>query len=317
MNPARRRAAGFPRKAPWPSARRHHRRGRAGFMLVAVLWILGALAAFVSVYSVYVSGTAAASAARDDALLAPGLASAAVELAALRLVAVPKASRPTHGEVAFRMGRAAVAAVFLNEAARIDLNMAPRELLVGLFTTLGAQPEAAGNHADRIMAFRSPPSGDQEHEATIYRQAGLGHGPRGAPFVQVEELWRVAGLPPALVALALPHLTVFSGRAEVDAGDADPVVRAALSAGAGAPAGGGEPPPAPPPGTGTGTGTEASDAVRVTVRMDFDSGRSRTAEAVILVRDFGTDPYRVLSWREDDLAPPPRPVPPPRRGPRS
>ncbi|QRG08066.1 general secretion pathway protein GspK [Xanthobacter dioxanivorans] len=273
------------------------RQGTRGFILVAVLWILAALAGFVAVYSVYVSGTAMASAARDEGHLARSLATAAVELSAYRLVSVPKDRRPTHGEVSLRMGRASVVAEFRDEAARIDLNAAPRELLAGLFVALGAQPEAADGYADRILAFRSPPSGAQEAEAAIYRDAGLGHGPRGAPFVHVDEIWRVAGLPPALVGAALAHVTVFSGRGAVNADEADPVVRAALpdalrpavSAPAAVPAG--TAPAAPP--------AERSDAVRVSVRIAFDGGRQRAAEAVILVRDFGTDPYRVLSWRED------------------
>ena len=45
--------------------------------------------------------------------------------------------------------------------------------------------------------------------------------------------------------------------------------------------------------------------MRVTVRIDFDNGQVRAAEAVILIRDFGDDPYRVLSWRDDIHVPAP------------
>ncbi|MET3355587.1 UNVERIFIED_ORG: general secretion pathway protein K [Xanthobacter viscosus] len=284
---------------------------RAGFILVAVLWILAALATLATVYAVYISSTATAAAVRDDSIIAHGLATAAVEIAALRLIAVPKDKRPSSGEVAFRMGKANVSASFVGEAARIDLNAAPKELLAGLFAALGAQPEAAADHADRILGFRAPPSGDGGREAELYRDAGLDHGPRGAPFVHVEEIWRVVGLPPTLVEQALPHLTVFSGRGEINAADADPVVRAALPGAAPPDAGGGAGAPAAPPAALPGTSREASDAVRVRILMEFDTGRRRAAEAVILLRDFGDDPYRVLSWREDaDLpaeAPPPRP----------
>ena len=286
---------------------------RAGFILVAVLWILAALATLATAYAVYISGSAAAASVRDDSLVAHGLATAAVEIAALRLVAVPKDKRPSSGEVAFRMGKAAVSATFTGEAARIDLNAAPRDLLAGLFTALGARQDAATDYADRILGFRTPPSGDGGREAALYRDAGLDYGPRGAPFVHVEEIWRVVGLPPALVEQALPHLTVFSGRGEINTADADPVVRAAL-------------PGAPPPDAGNTDGTqaapavppgtirEASDAVRVRIRMDFDNGRQRAAEAVILLRDFGDDPYRVLSWREDADLPVEAPAPPRPKG---
>ncbi|MFG1243067.1 type II secretion system protein GspK [Xanthobacter sp. V7C-4] len=282
----------------------------AGFILVAVLWILAALATLATVYAVYISSTATSAAVRDDSLIAHGLATAAVEIAALRLIAVPKDKRPSSGEVAFRMGKASVSASFVGEAARIDLNAAPKDLIAGLFVALGAQPEAAADYADRILGFRTPSSGDGGREAGLYRDAGLDYEPRGAPFVHVEEIWRVVGLPPALVERALPHLTVFSGRGEINAADADPVVRAAL-AGATPPAAGGGEGGQAAPAVLPDTIREASDAVRVHIIMAFDNGRRRAAEAVILLRDFGDDPYRVLSWREDaDLpaeAPPPRP----------
>lgn len=283
-----------------------------GFILVTVLWILGALATLVSVYAVYVANTAMAAAVRNDGLAAHGLVTAAVELAAHRVASVAKDQRPTHGALAFRMSKADVAVTFRDESARIDLNAAPRELLAGLFVTLGARPEEADHHADRIVAWRAPASGDTpDGEASLYRDAGLDYGPRGAPFVHVEELWLVTGLPSALVERALRHLTVYSGRPEVNEREADPVVLASL------PGVSPERPSAMPSPDGradangaapaAGTTTEAGDAVRVTVRIAFDNGSVQLAEAVILVRDFGDDPYRVLSWREDaDIeAPPP------------
>ena len=121
-----------------------------------------------------------------------------------------------------------------------------------------------------------------------------------------DELWRVPGLPADLVARAMPFLTVYSGRSEVRAGAASPLVLAALPAAAadtgGAAREGG-------PATAPGTTTEPGESVRIFVRVRFDSGRSRTAEAVVLLRDFGTDPFRILFWRDD--APTPD-TPPPR-----
>lgn len=280
----------------------------AGFILVAVLWILIALAAVVSAYALYLSNTAQSVRVRDDALIAESLASAAVELAAGQLVNVPKARRPTHGEVVFRMDGAEVVASFQDETARIDLNSAPKELLAGLFSALGARPEAAQDYAAGILAWRAPGAAGgtgEGAETARYRDARLPYGPRGGAFVHAEELWRVAGLPPELVAAALPHLTVYSGRPQVNEADADPVVRAALAAakpadgrGASARSGGDEP----------AAFTQPGDTVRVTVTIVFDNGRRRSAEAVLLLRDFGTDPFRVLTWRLDPPAPAIRPT---------
>lgn len=280
-------------------------RGDDGFILVAVLWILAALATLVSIHAVYVSDSAASAAVRGDALAADSLATAAVELAAHRLAALPPAKRPTSGEVSFAAGAARVRAVFLEESARIDINAAPQELLAGLFATLGARPEAAEVYARHIVDWRSPAAAAQA--GADYREAGLAYGPRGAPFIHVDELWLVAGLPADLVAAALPHLTVFSGQAEVNRREADAVVGSALDLAA---RGGsavttgrdGQQVAVAPTAAG-----EPSDAVRVSVSVDLGAGRRRTREAVILVRDFGDAPYRVLSWR-DDVEPPAAPA---------
>src|SRR5262245_7111534 len=122
---------------------RTHRRDQAafdGFILVAVLWVLGALAALASIYTIYIANTALGVAVNDDAVQADAVASAAVELAAYELLKAPEDNRPTRGAFTFRMRRAQIAVEFCSEAARIDLNEAPKELLAGLFGVLGAQP---------------------------------------------------------------------------------------------------------------------------------------------------------------------------------
>lgn len=292
------------------SARPHHqgRSGERGFVLVAVLWILVALASFTAVYAVYVSDTAVSAAARDEGFLAQGLTTAAVELAALRLLSAPKDKRPTSGQVSFHMNKASVTADFRGERARIDLNSASRELLTALFTVLGAQAEAAGRYADAIVAWRSPNGRAAQEEA--YRDAGLDYGPRGGPFVHTQEIWRIPGLPRALMTAALPHFTVYSGRREINMEIADPVVRAAMKAAGGT----GEAGEGPVSGdsedggvqvaSAAGITSQGGDAVRVRVHIAFDNGRQRDAEAVILLNEFEDDPYRVLTWSDDaDPAP--------------
>src|SRR5215470_8435001 len=182
------------------SARRGRRTASDGFVLVAVLWILSALAALAAIYAIYVANTAMAVAGDDDAVEAEALMSASVELTAYQLLQAGADKRPTRGSFDFRLGRAHVAVEFCSEAARIDLNEAPKELLAGLFIALGAQPDAARQYAARIIGWRTrPKSGAQDAEASLYRAAGLAYLPRGAPFDHVGELWLVLGLPPELV----------------------------------------------------------------------------------------------------------------------
>src|SRR5215470_277467 len=277
-----------------------------GFVLVAVLWILSALAALAAIYAIYVANTAVAVAGSDDAIEADALLSASVELTAFQLFGMPTQARPTRGAFDFRLGRANVAVEFCSEAARVDLNEAPKELLSGLFIALGAQPDAARQYADRVVGWRTTPkTGERDEEAALYRASGLPYFPRGAPFEHAGELGLVLGLPPALVERALPHITVFSGLDRINARDAAPEVLAAIP--------GMTPDTLAGPGRAASAATrsgaqplvtsEGSPATRVTARISFDNGRRIASEAVILPGD-GSEPFRILSWRADIDVPP-------------
>jgi general secretion pathway protein K len=277
-----------------------------GFVLVAVLWILSALAALAAIYAIYVANTAMAVAGSDDAIEADALMSASVELTAYQLFGMPTQARPTRGVFDFRLGRANVAVEFCSEAARVDLNEAPKELLSGLFIALGAQPDAARQYADRVVGWRTTPQKDErDEEAALYRAAGLPYFPRGAPFEHVGELGLILGLPPALVERALPHVTVFSGLDRINARDAAPEVLAAIPrmtpdafTGAGRAASA-----ATRPNDQTFVTPEGSAATRVIARISFDNGRRIASEAVILPGD-SNEPFRILSWRADIDVPP-------------
>ena len=293
------------------TARRHDRMASDGFILVAVLWVLGALAALASIYALYVANTAMAVAINDDAVKANALTAGAVELAAFELLKAPEDRRPTRGAFTFRLRSAQIAVEFCSEAARIDLNAAPKELFSGLFGALGAHPNDAAQYADRIIGWRTTPSDNaQDKEASLYGAAGLSYAPRAAPFEHVDELWLVLGLPPSMVERAMSYVTVYSGRPEINVLDAAPEVIAALPemtserlsaflGERGLLARGGKPSDLARLGPGRANATiEGSKATRVTVRIALDNGRRINSEAVILV-DGGDEPFRVLSWRAD------------------
>jgi general secretion pathway protein K len=284
-----------------------------GFILVAVLWILGGLAVLAAVYTLYVVNAATSLAVNNDRIEADASVSAALELTAYYLGAVKPEERPTSGQFNFRIGGANIAVGFRSEAGRIDLNNAPKELLAGLFRVLGADADAANQYADRIDAWRTPassPNQDQDKEITAYRNAGATYNPRQAPFSNVQELWLVLGLPPALVERALPFVTVFSGMSDVNVMDAAPEVLAALPGMTpdrlntllnqrGVPSANAKsvlPLLGPAQGGATETG---SNATRVTIQVALDQGRRINAAAVILLLEDAPEPYRVLSWTDD------------------
>lgn len=277
-----------------------------GFIIVAVLWMLGALAMLVSIYSVYVVRTASGFVVHDGRVQAQALISAAVELAAYQLTPAQGQARPAHGALDFRLGKANIAVTFQTETARIDLNAASKELLAGLFTTLGAPPDRAANYAERIVAWRTPPSNAQ-NALTASQPLDIDTAKRASRFFHVDELSVVPGLPRELVDRALPFVTVYSGQSGVNLLEAPPEVLASV------------------PGmtkdrldlilaqrqtTADGTallrlsGLDQSfaaaetGATRVAVRVNADDGRHFMSTVIILPFEAGTEPYAILSWQD-------------------
>jgi general secretion pathway protein K len=289
-------------------------RGRAdassseqGFVIVAVLWILMALSALAAIFAVYLSASAQALALNDAALQTEALVSASVELTTYQLTLAGDKTRPPRGSFQFRLDDADVLVTFTSEAARIDLNFAPKELLAGLFAGLGASRADAAQDADRIVGWRTRPvPGAANVEEALYASAG--YTPRQALFAHVNELALVVGLPPALLDRALPFVTVFNGSPDVDAAIAAPEVIAALPRKAsdkpGDALGAQSTLPSDPLAT-TNTSTAQSDPTtakstcyRIVATIRFSSGR-RTASEVVIALGDKVEPYRVLSWQDD------------------
>jgi general secretion pathway protein K len=288
----------------------HERSSEHGFVIVAVLWLLATLAALAMIFSLYLANSARALALNDTALQSEALVPAAVELTAYQLLLAGEESRPSSGAFRTRLNGAELAVTFVSETARIDLNAAPKELLAGLFSALGAADEDARQFADRIVAWRTKPTTETAgNEDALYRAAGRSYSPRQAPFAHVNELGLVLGIPPALVERALPFLTIFSGAAGVDVLTAPPEViaalpgmtpltlkqflseRALLPNDAAAIAGA--------LGDARASATDKkSAAYRLQIRVRLGGGREVASEVVIYMR-AGEDPYRVLSWRDE------------------
>jgi general secretion pathway protein K len=146
-----------------------------GFVLVAVLWILTALATLASIYSSYTVNTAAASRVADDRVQAEASIRAGVEMAVFRQLALPEKARLVRGGLDMRVGRTGVAVRFRSEGARIDLNAAPSDLLTGLFTAVGVDPRRAETFAERVVGWRTKARASGDANA-----AGVGANGAGA-----------------------------------------------------------------------------------------------------------------------------------------
>ncbi len=283
-----------------------------GFIIVAVLWILVALSALATIFSVYLSNSAQALAITDTGLQAEALVSASLELTTYQLLLAGDKARPAQGSFHFRLDKAEVLVSFTSEAARVDLNFASREMLANLFAVLGADEKIATEAADRIIGWRTPPKANAANEEeALYGASGLAYPPRQSFFTHVNELSLVLGVPPELVDRALPFVTVFNGSSNIDALAAPPEVIAALPgmtpaalndflkqrptlprdqsaiAAALGPA-------------QASAATPKSKSFRVLTTLSFDNGRRTSSEVVIaLGEDKEKDPYQVLSWQDD------------------
>lgn len=279
-----------------------------GFIIVAVLWILAALATLALIYSVYAREAALNFVGHDERLQAEALAELGVELAAYQLTAQANL-QPLQGHFSFRQGTAAVSVKFRCENSLIDLNFAPEQVLSGLLIGVGVQPDDAVAYADRIIAWRTPlRAGTNDAEAAIYEATGKSYGPRHGPFQDPNELGLVAGLNGALVDRVLPYVTVYSGRPEVNVLAAPPQVLAALpgltpdrlqllvNLRANAPQ---DVMRAQLGMTQSYITLDPSRANRVTVDVQLHSGRHIRTQATIFLLPRDTEPYRVLSWRND------------------
>lgn len=281
-----------------------------GFVLIAVLWILVALAALATIFSVYLSNSAQALAVSDTAVQTEALVSASLELTTYQLLLAGDKARPAQGSFRFRLDNAEVLVSFASEAARVDLNFASKEMLANLFAVLGADEKVAREAADRIVGWRTRPKANAANEEeALYGAAGLTYSPRQSFFTHVNELSLVLGVPPELLDRALPFVTVFSGSPDLDVLIAPPEVIAALP---------GMTPsalndflkqrPVLPrdqsaiaaalgPAQASAT-LPKSKSFRVLTTLKFDNGRRISSEVVIALGE-DKEPYQILSWQDD------------------
>jgi general secretion pathway protein K len=206
-----------------------HRSG--GFALLIVLWTL-VLIAFI-VAHLTASGRTEIRIARN--LAANAVAEAAADgaiSAAIFNQLDPNADQrwPLNGGAhQLAIGNTRVMVQLEDEAGRINPSSAAAPLLEALLRTTGSDPESARRLALAIGQWvGSTPAAQPQNVQAEYLAAGLDYGPPGEPFETLDELGRVLGVTPAVLAAIRPHLTLF-GPPQPSPASADPVVAAALA----------------------------------------------------------------------------------------
>jgi general secretion pathway protein K len=266
------------------------RRSR-GFALLVVLWTL-VLIAFI-VAHLTATGRTEIQIARN--LVADAVVDAADDgaiFAAIfnQLDPNPDQRWPLNGQAReLAIGNSRVMVQLEDEAGRINPSAASAALLEALLRITGSDPESARRLAAAIGEWVGSSTGTTQRPQNAvladYQAAGLDYGPPGEPLETLDELGRVLGMTPAVLAAIRPHLTLF-GPPQPNPTSADPVVAAALAAsaqGAQAPV----PPNQPPPDLRT---------VRITATAFGPSNARVTKIAIVRIGAMLPGGYAVLAW---------------------
>jgi general secretion pathway protein K len=284
-----------------------------GSMLVLVLFLAGLLSVFAAVAAMAMRAAQNSSRGFAEGLRAEEAARGAIEQAVAQSGGVVAG---LSGISMATFGQTQVALTAQSESGRINLSLAPPELLAGLFKQLGVAPDQANVYAARIVDWRDEDDKVEKGgaERAAYRSLGRVDGPRNGPFVHVAELGLVLGIPTRVAAAAAPYLTVASGQEQINPMFADPPVLMAIP---GVSANGvrdflaqrskpGATFASLLPSLGKVeefVSEEPGQAVRFEVRVRLALNNERRFEAVVYVLPGDKEPFRILAW---DSNPPER-----------
>lgn len=203
--------------------------GQRGFALIIVLWAVVLIGMLITQLTANgrtearIAGNLAANAAAEAA------ADGAVATAVYRFLDADQRQHWPADDAAHRLtiGPSKIAVHLADLGGRVNPNLASDALLEALLREIGVDGGQAAALAGAITDWHDPTARHGAGEMA-YRAAGLDYGPAGGPFETVEELGRVRGMTPDLLAALLPHISLWTSDEMPDADQADPVVRRAL-----------------------------------------------------------------------------------------
>lgn len=263
----------------------HKPGNRRGFALLIVLWSLVLLGLLVTHLSA--TGRSEARIASNYAANAAAEAQAdgAVFEAAFRVINNDWVSDGKLQQL--QLAHGTVRLTVLSEAGKINPNVATPELLASLLRVLGVDGDQASAIAAAMADWREP--GDQPRpnggKAPEYRAAGLDHGPPSGSFESLDEIGRVMGVTPQILAALRPHLTLYQFT-DTDPNLADPVVLRAIQ----------QMPKTPNQQVLPATLANGMQTMSVTAEAHSDNGGVFTRHAVIRVGPAFDRGYQILAW---------------------
>jgi general secretion pathway protein K len=206
-----------------------------GFALIVVIWIAILLSLMAAAFSSSVRSRLRTVATHADLVRTEALADAGVRIALMALLnRDPNSNMPPRfledgNPVACSIGGDAGLIIQVeDEEGKVNLNTQNEDLIIALFSGLGAGEDNARSYAQKILDFRDS---DQEkrpdgaERADYIKSSTPGASPKDADFVSVEELDQVLGLPADIRERAKPFLSAFSSSVGLDLTVAPPGLR--------------------------------------------------------------------------------------------
>lgn len=306
-------------------------RGRApgsrerGIALIAVLWALVLISVIAAAFVAEVRSSSQIARNLVENAKARALADGAVYYALSTLVA--ERSRSVGGnallQAVHRMSSAAVPTLradgtpydldfadgraslsVQDEAGKINLNLAPLELLTGLFVSLGVENDRARALAGVIVDFRKPQDQERPPAASAAGNAGLAYGSKPALFTVIEELRQVPGMMDELYVRVVPFSTVYGTSAGVDVSSAPRQVLMAIPGLAPSDVDTilamrkpGMLPPVPAAAAGY-VGGSGGTFFAVTALARTQGGATFVRETVAELTGDQAEPFRLRAWRQ-------------------
>lgn len=298
--------------------------GQRGVALVLVIWVL----ALLTVLIVGFTGTSHTELllARNnyDSAQAAAVADAGVTLALAGVLDTTTGEQwPADGrERTLPFGDASVRIKVQDEAGKVDLNIAPPDLMAGVFQSLGLSNSEASGIAAAIVDWRNrrkPATGQGANGQGTNGQGTNGQGANGAgptgdaaeeygAFLAVDELRLVPGVTRAAFDRLRPYVTVYAPIGRIDPLTAPPEILRGLP---GVNAGQldaflaardqlGPVPGALPPLSGVTRFLAHAALHAATIRSvgTIADGTRFIREAVVMVNGQSDQPYNFVTWRQ-------------------
>jgi general secretion pathway protein K len=211
-------------------------------------------------------------------------ADGAINLALFHLLSTGSGQWAADGSLHDLDGHGTITVQVRSLADKINPNLASTSLLAGLFQASGAPSVQAQQLAQAIIQWRSPQVSQQATNAILaeYRKAGLSYGPPGRPFLDLSELGNIIGMTPALLALVLPHLSLYQ-TTDPNPAVSDAIIRRALILSG-------------PPAAGTAGYNGSAPVVTIEAIVKGQGGAVARRDAIASIAGANTStPFQILS----------------------